>query len=77
MLQPRGLDVGSDGSLYIAKGSIVKLRAGDSEVTLVVSNLAYPTGVEWGPDGFLYFANYGVTIPWNGTQRGAVYKIKP
>ncbi len=62
---------------FTASGSIVKLRAGDAEVTSVVSNLAYPTGVEWGPDGFLYFANYGVTIPWNGTQRGAVYKIKP
>ena len=62
---------------FTGPGSIVKLRAGDSETTIVVPNLVYPTGVEVGPDGFLYFANYGVTIPWNGQQRGAVYKIKP
>jgi hypothetical protein len=62
---------------FTAPGSIVKLREGDSETTTVVLGLAYPTGVEWGPDGFLYFANYGVTIPWDGQQRGAVYKIKP
>ncbi len=62
---------------FLAPGSIVKLREGDSTTTTVIANLAYPTGVEWGPDGYLYFANYGVTIPWNGQQRGAVYKIKP
>lgn len=62
---------------FTAPGSVVKLREGDSNTTPTVENLAYPTGVEWGPDGYLYFANYGVTIPWNGTQRGAVYKIKP
>lgn len=62
---------------FTAPGSLVKLRAGDSNVTTVVPNLVYPTGVEWGPDGYLYFANYGITIPWNGQQRGAVYKMKP
>lgn len=62
---------------FTAQGSVAKLRAGDSNVTIVVSNLAYPTGVEWGPDGYLYFTNYGVTIPSSGPQRGAVYKIKP
>ncbi len=62
---------------FTAPGSIVKLREGDSTATPVIENLAYPTGVEIGPDGMLYFANYGITIPWNGPQRGAVYKIKP
>lgn len=62
---------------FTAPGSIVKLREGDSETTTVIPNLAYPTGVEWGPDGYLYFAIYGITIPSSGQQRGAVYKIKP
>ncbi len=62
---------------FTGPGRLVKLKAGDSQVMEVVSNLAYPSGVVWGPDGFVYFGNYGVTIPWNGPQRGAVYKIKP
>lgn len=62
---------------FTSPGAIVKLRAGDSNAVLVLSDLAYPTGLVWGPDGYLYFCNYGITIPWNGQQRGAVYKIKP
>ncbi len=62
---------------FTAPGRIVKLKAGDHNVTQVVKNLVYPSGIEWGPDGYLYFANYGVTIPWNAPQRGAVYKIMP
>jgi sugar lactone lactonase YvrE len=86
-----GLAQGPDGTFYAsqfvsdldkngnftAPGSIVKLKAGDAEAAPVVTGLVYPSGVAWGPDGFLYFTNYGVTIPWNGQQRGAVYKIKP
>jgi hypothetical protein len=86
-----GLAQGPDGTFYASQfasnldihgnftepGSIVKLREGDTNTTTVVPNLAYPTGLEWGPDGHLYFANYGITIPWNGEQKGAVYKIKP
>ncbi len=45
------------------------MHEGDSTATTVIPELAYPSGVEAGPDGYLYFANYGVTIPWNGTQR--------
>lgn len=62
---------------FTAPGSIVMLREGDENAATLVPNLAYPTGLEWGPDGYLYFATYGITIPWNATQRGAVYKIKP
>lgn len=69
-----GLDASGN---FTAPGRIVKLKAGDSTVTPVISNLVYPSGVEWGPDGYLYFVNYGVTIPSTGQQRGAVYKIKP
>lgn len=62
---------------FTSPGAIVKLRAGDSNASLVLSQLAYPTGLVWGPDGYLYFCNYGITLPWNAQQRGAVYKIKP
>lgn len=62
---------------FTAPGSIVTLRSGDSNATTLVPNLAYPTGLEWGPDGYLYFTMYGITIPWNAPQRGAVFKIKP
>jgi hypothetical protein len=86
-----GMAQAPDGTFYVSQftgsldergnftspGSIARVREGESNATIVVPNLAYPTGVEWGPDGYLYFANYGITIPWNGPQRGAVYKIKP
>lgn len=86
-----GLAQGPDGTFYASQfagsidpkgnftspGSIVSVRDGDSIAKMVVPNLAYPTGLAWGPDGYLYFANYGITIPWNGAERGAVYKIKP
>lgn len=62
---------------FTAPGAISSVKAGDTVSKIVVPNLAYPTGLAWGPDGFLYFANYGITIPWNAEQRGAVYKIKP
>jgi len=61
---------------FTEPGSLVKLKEGDANATTVVPGLVYPSGVEVGPDGYLYFANYGVTIPWNGQQRGGVYKIK-
>ncbi len=86
-----GLAQGSDGAFYASQfassldvngnftepGSIVMLSEGYTNTVTVVPNLAYPTGLEWGPDGYLYFAVYGITIPWNGPQLGAVYKIKP
>lgn len=86
-----GMAQAPDGTFYVSQftnsldsagnftspGSIVKVREGDSTATVVVSNLVYPTGVEWGPDGYIYFTNYGITIPANGPQKGAVYKIEP
>jgi sugar lactone lactonase YvrE len=86
-----GLAQSPDGTFYASQfssnlntrgeftepGSIVQLREGDSNAATLVPNLAYPTGLEWGPDGYLYFSVYGITIPWNGPQRGAVYKIQP
>lgn len=86
-----GLDQAPDGTFYAtefvsdldpqgnftAPGRLVKLREGDSTVTVVVPNLAYPGGVVVGPDGMVYFADYSVTIPSGAVQMGAVYKIKP
>lgn len=85
-----GMAQAPDGTFYVSQftnsldsagnltspGSIVKVQEGDSNASVVVSNLVYPTGVEWGPDGYLYFTNYGITIPASGAQKGAVYKIK-
>ena len=61
VLSPEGIVVGSDG-LYIAAGNdnaIYRLRFGSTSLeTFISSNLNYPQGLAFGPDGNLYVSNY-------------------
>jgi hypothetical protein len=58
-----GIAVASDGRVYVAdfNNSVVYRFSSNGAFidTFISSNLAFPTGLAFGPDGYLYVANFG------------------
>lgn len=76
--QPFGLFMTSGGDLLSAAGSsnsvlrTMNPATAPSQITLVSAGLNLPVGVEIGPDGYLYVANYNVnTIGRYNASTGA------
>lgn len=82
------VDFGPDGLLYVLElsdaaglptpgaGKVVRVRH-SGEIETVVSGLAVPTGMTFGPDGRLYISNFGA-IPLGtplGTSAGQVLRF--
>jgi sugar lactone lactonase YvrE len=83
--KPAALAFDSSGNLYalemftgavqpgpsvIGTGMVVKVTPGKAPQP-VVTNLSFPTGMTFGPDGMLYISNVGYGVP----EAGQVLKV--
>jgi streptogramin lyase len=69
---PRGLEFGPDGRLYVAEGglggTLTTTAAQCGQVPPIIGPYTFPTGMTTGPDGDLWVSNkgFGSTLPGFG-----------
>lgn len=76
---PRGIAVGPDGLVYVARGSMHDVAvfdfAGVLQRTISGNGLQNPYGLTFGPDGTLFVANFGASTVLEFTHDGTLLSV--